>query len=128
MRSLLLSPSLSLSLTHTQLGSLGIKSEGDLKYLDADGLKGLSLSQVSKTKICKLIATAGLTSGPADDLQVGARVCLHSMKDHSYNGFFGKLVHYSKEANRWNVDLGPPHFKTIAVSPTNLQICRGHEV
>ena len=62
-----LSVTLSLSHTHTQLGSLGIKSEGDLKYLDPDGLKGLSLSQVSKAKIRELVATASLTLQPADE-------------------------------------------------------------
>jgi len=73
-------------------------------------------------------ADQGRRAGTAPDFQVGGRVCLHSMKDDSYNGSLGKLVHYSEEAKRWNVDLGPPHFKTIAVRPTNLQIRLGHEV
>jgi len=42
----------------TQEAQMGIKSERDLKYLDPDSLKGLSLTQVSTTKIRELVVMA----------------------------------------------------------------------
>ena len=68
----------------------------------------------------EFLAALKRVAPPQEQLEVGAKVELHSLNATEHNGKHGELLEYDAEAQRWAVELSKGGRKSVRTEPGDL--------